>query len=159
MTLYMMVGVPGSGKTTYAKKLAAETGAELISRDNIRFGMVSEGEYYFQKENDVFDAYCAFIADWLHSEHDVIADATQLSPKSRQKVISTIEKKYGIQPWAYDIVFVVMDTDLITCIERNEMREGRAVVPRSVVRRMSYQLVMPTADEFENVKEIRVIKE
>ena len=34
--LYIMVGLPGSGKSTYSKKLSKEINAEIVSSDDIR---------------------------------------------------------------------------------------------------------------------------
>ena len=46
--LIMMVGIPGSGKTTYSKDLSKEYNAKVISSDKVRQTIVGI------KENDVF---------------------------------------------------------------------------------------------------------
>lgn len=79
-----------------------------------------------------------------------IADATHLNVKSRAKVLNEVAK------FADEIEAVVMDVHLLTALERNDMREGRAFVPRGVIRRMYFQSETPTAAEgFTKVTLIR----
>ena len=45
--LYMLCGVPGSGKSTWARKKIEELGSEKVdwvSRDKIRFSKLAPGE-------------------------------------------------------------------------------------------------------------------
>ena len=53
-TLYMMIGAPGSGKSTWAKEHLPENGVTLVSRDNIRFKLLRNDPNYFSKEKEVF---------------------------------------------------------------------------------------------------------
>ena len=54
-TLIMMVGIPGSGKSTKAKKaLAANPDWEYVSRDEVRYEYVSDQNHYFDHEKEVF---------------------------------------------------------------------------------------------------------
>ena len=57
--VYVMCGIPGSGKSTLAKQLAAEVkcSVNIVSRDQIRFSMISENEPYFSKEKEVFKEF------------------------------------------------------------------------------------------------------
>ena len=54
--LYLMVGIPGSGKSTFIAN-TKEVRTLIVSRDAIRFSMVSEGESYFKKEKEVFNTF------------------------------------------------------------------------------------------------------
>ena len=54
-TLYMMIGIPGSGKSTWLKTYA-DNGV-IISRDEVRFSMVREDEPYFSREKEVFESF------------------------------------------------------------------------------------------------------
>lgn len=50
-TLYVICGIPGSGKSTWIKN---HTSSEiLVSRDAIRFDMVKEDEPYFSDRKSV----------------------------------------------------------------------------------------------------------
>lgn len=54
--LIMFCGIPGSGKSTEARRMAGSLAArgitiEHISRDELRFSMISnESEYFLQRE-------------------------------------------------------------------------------------------------------------
>ena len=81
-TLYMMVGCPGSGKSTFAKTLKGK----YISRDEIRFKLLQDEDDYFAKEGEVFQKFIYEIEEGLSKYGDVIVDATHLNKGSRHKL-------------------------------------------------------------------------
>ena len=145
-TLWIMVGIPGSGKTWCAKnKLMRGPGWGYVSRDEIRFNLVSKNEDYFSKEKEVFKTFANTICSMLNTEgiFNVIADATHLNEASRQKLLKAI-------PYNCNIIFVVVKCNFTTALQRNENRDGRACIPRSALNRMSYQLQDPSTDIHKN---------
>ena len=48
--LFILMGAPGSGKSTWVKNHMTLNDS-YISRDDVRFSMVPEGDEYFSKEN------------------------------------------------------------------------------------------------------------
>ena len=76
--IIMMCGLPGSGKSTYAKEHRGEHDL-YISRDLIRFSMLEEGEEYFGKEKLVFDTFVNTINQALNidSIKNIWVDATE----------------------------------------------------------------------------------
>lgn len=148
-TLYLMCGIPGSGKSTFAKTYFPN--ATYVSRDEVRYSMVTEDKEYFSKEDQVFSTFVNKINEGLGESVDVIADATHLNPQSRAKLFSKlkINKNYT------QVVAVVMRTPLNVCLERNENRRGtRAYVPPSVIRRMYNSFRMPTTEEYHGIIDI-----
>lgn len=143
-----MCGVPGSGKSTFVKQ-HMEIHDEWVSRDKVRFSLVREDEEYFSHEDDVFDTFINWINQALENPEieNVFVDATHLNDKSRYKTVSKI-KKDNIE----ELNCICMVVPLMTCLERNEGREGRTKVPRSVIRRMFYSYEHPTTNEyFDNI--------
>ena len=55
--LALMVGIPGSGKTTFAKKFCKYFHYTYISRDDIRFSKIEDKDDYFDKESLVFTEF------------------------------------------------------------------------------------------------------
>lgn len=140
-TLIMVTGIPGSGKSTLIKNLIKEDEV-YVSRDEIRFSMVKEGEEYFSKEAEVFDQFIATINEALEDDKIVWADATHLNEKARLKVLNALKAR----PDLLEIIWV--NTDLDTAISQNNLRKGtRAFIPPSVIRRMSAQLRKPKFHE------------
>ena len=138
--LIMMCGVPGSGKSTWVRNTFPDI--EPVSRDAIRFAILDErGGDYFAYEKEVFEKFIHQIIDSLAVDEITIADATHLNARSRAKVLREVAK------FADEIEAVVMDVHLITALERNDKREGRAFVPCGVIRRMYFQMEAPTAEE------------
>ena len=58
--LMVMVGIPGSGKSTFAKHYSEDANnmpIVWISRDEVRYSLISEKDEYFAKEKDVFKVF------------------------------------------------------------------------------------------------------
>lgn len=147
--LIMMCGVPGSGKSTWIKNNKTDE-MLWVSRDKIRFDKLKEDDDYFAYEDEVFEQFLEEINWGLEMDKIVIADATHLTKKARAKVLNKVRK------FADEIEAIVMDVHLITALERNDMREGRAWVPRGVIRRMYFQMETPTREEgFDKITFIR----
>lgn len=144
--LILMCGPSGAGKSTWAKKMAEKQAKPVyyVSRDEVRFSMVSEEEEYFSKENEVFKEWIHRIQNFLDIDEDcyVIADATHLSERSRNKTLDALNI-----PNNTNIIPVSVYPGVQKCLDRNEKRSGRARVPRSVIRRMCMSYEVPTSNE------------
>lgn len=144
-TLLLMSGPSGAGKSYWVKNFIKDRpNAIWVSRDAVRFSMVSENEKYFSKENDVFKEWIRQIQEALDSEGEgwVIADATHLNERSRNKTLDALILDDDIQ-----IIPVFSYPGVQKCLENNEKRYGRAYVPRSVIRRMAMNYEPPVDGE------------
>lgn len=140
-SLVLMMGVPGSGKTTYAKKFIGENDI-YVSRDEIRFSLVAEDEPYFSKEDEVLQTFIRTINDALPiAKRYVVADATHLNMGSRAKILKNLHNKP-------DAIYVIyMAVSLKTALERNAQREGRALVPETSIKNMYQSITLPRKEE------------
>ena len=63
--LYLMMGAPGSGKSTWIKNHLNSQDV-YISRDEIRFAKLKDGEDYFAHEGNVYAEFLLVYADASH---------------------------------------------------------------------------------------------
>lgn len=146
-TLFIMVGVPGSGKSFVADAVSKAVTSVVVSRDSIRFNLLKEDDEYFAKEKQVFAAYIKEIQKHIDKEEIVFADATHLNEASRRKLISNL--KLAKEDY---VVPMVIETPLEICLERNARRTGRERVPESVIENMFESLTDPADDSPEMVE-------
>lgn len=117
--------------------------AKRVSRDTIRFSMINDNDEYFQKEQDVWKEYIHQIQEEINANNTVIADATHLNKKSRQKLLNALDLK------DYVVFVLYFDVPLSTCLARNAKRTGRENVPEDVITNMYSHMVKPTLEEDE----------
>lgn len=133
----LLSGIPGSGKSTWAEIKAKEIEdrhetVAIISRDNIRFSMLKDGEDYFSHENDVFNEYVRQLNEAMElGINYVIADATHLTEGSINKLLRRL-----IPDSRTSLEIVFFDCPLDIALERNSKREGLKRVPEKEIVRM-----------------------
>lgn len=158
--LYILCGIPGSGKTTWLKNNVINPRAAIVSRDTIRFAFLNEKEEYFSKESLVYNEFILTIQNYIISDdiNAVFADATHLTRKSRAKLLNSL--KETIKYYNVDVFALVFKTPLKICLERNAKRKGRECVPESVIHRMHDQFEMPEIKEgFKDIIDLTEIGE
>ena len=144
----MLIGIPGSGKTTYAKK---NLNGIYVSPDAIRKELY--GDISIQgNPSEVFGLIESKIKEALNNGNNVVYDATNTT-KFRSETIKEF-RSYG----ASEINGVFLNTPFEICMERNLSRKDRSEpVPEEVMLRMFSALKenMPSANEFDNYIEIK----
>ena len=142
-TLYILIGVPGSGKSTYAEELyqKSERGIALVSSDSIRKSLYGN-ESCQDNPKKVFTLAHKIIVDQLEHGFDVIFDATNIYANNRKDLILKVCFEVN-QPVRF--VAVYFDTPVDICIARQELRERK--VPAKVIEKMGRQIDKPSFEE------------
>jgi hypothetical protein len=83
-TLILTVGLPGSGKSTFARRLALEIDAAVLESDALRRLLFGEPTYSATESRRLFDALNASARELLEHGRSVIIDATNLKESDRQ---------------------------------------------------------------------------
>ena len=135
MRIVVLVGLPGSGKSTYLEQL----GAGGLSSDRIR-QLLADDESDQSIHDRVFETLRYLLRQRLALARPVTyIDATNLTPQERSPYIG-IGAAYGCEVEA-----LFLDTPLAVCRERNERRAR--VVPAEALAKMQERLVAPTTEE------------
>ena len=146
--LIMFCGVPGSGKSTEAHRMAGSLAArnltvEHISRDELRFSMISDESEYFSKEKEVFSKFVEKMNNSLNKNDCTIIDATHISKASRAKILQQVENPNNVR-----LLVLYLTTPIDVCMRQNDLRTGRERVPHEVIEKMAKQFEDPTEKEF-----------
>jgi predicted kinase len=126
-TLVVLIGPPGSGKTTLARYLAGDTPTRIVSRDQLR-GMVCDDEGDQGATRDVIPLFNRLISVRLRRGLTTIADVTASTEADRAELLGLAREHSA------PTVAVVMGTPLDVCLARNAARARQ--VPEGVVRGM-----------------------
>lgn len=130
LSLVLLVGISGSGKSTFAQKHFKPT--EVISSDYCR-GLVSDDPNDQSATNDAFDVLAYIASKRLAAGKLTVIDATNVQPESRKNLLNLARDFHCIP------VAIVINTSEQLCIERNKTRADRNFGDH-VVKQQSNQL-------------------
>lgn len=130
LALVAMVGISGSGKSTFARTHFAPT--EVLSSDVFR-GLVADNENDQSATKDAFDALHHLAGIRLRRGRLTVVDATNVQPASRKSLVA-LAREHDVLPIA-----IVLDLPRKVCHARNKGRPDRAFGPH-VLRHQRSQL-------------------
>jgi predicted kinase len=84
--MILSIGLPGSGKSTFARRLAPEIGAVVLESDALRSLLFEAPTFAPDESRRLFGALHAAARHLLETGHSVIIDATSLRASDRQPV-------------------------------------------------------------------------
>ena len=143
--LYIMIGISASGKSTIAKQIAERDNCIIVSSDAIR-GEICEGGVSDQSKNEeVFRIFHRRIKENLLKGNNVIADATNITIKSRKAIFDAV-KNIDCYKIGYLVVKNIKD-----CIKDNK-NSDRVAVPDEVIYRQVGKFQIPFREEgYDNI--------
>ena len=116
LSLVLLVGVSGSGKSSFARKHFLAT--EIISSDYCR-GLVSDNENDQAATKDAFEVLHFIAGKRLAAGKLTVIDATNVQPEARKSLID-LARKHHVIP-----VAIVLNLPRELCAERNRARPDR----------------------------------
>ena len=124
----ILVGVPASGKSTWARKeLARNPNVVSVSRDDFRYGLRNSGVTEPKIESMITELVDSTIMKSLSFGLDVIIDATNLKKSYIEHFINLVKHNA-------DVEFIVFDISLEVALERDRNRERS--VGEHVIKKM-----------------------
>ena len=146
---YQLIGVPGSGKTTWTKSQDWIQGMEYVSTDrHVEAYAEQQGKTYSEVFNDYMptavELMAAEVVAARQAGRDIVWDQTSTTVKSRVR-------KFNMLPDYYHIAVVFESPSRLELIRRLASRPGKEI-PDAVIEGMLASFEMPS--EAEGFKEI-----
>lgn len=133
--IIMFVGLPASGKSTYAKKYTTiHTNTIWLSSDNIRKELYGD-EKIQDNPDKVFSLMRIRTKEALMQGVDVVWDSTNISYKRRMAFLNELKNI------PCEKICVLMATPYEECLKRNAERERK--VPEYVIKNMYFSFNIP----------------
>jgi len=141
--LVLVIGLPGSGKSTVARIIAKEIRAKILRTDEIRKALIREPKYNEMEKEMIYDAMFLAAEQLLKEGESVILDATFYKEELRDKAIDIAEnlkKKFLI----------------IECRAGDEIIKKRMEKRRKSMKSLSdadFEVYKKLKEKFEPIKE------
>ena len=132
--LFVMIGLPGSGKSFEARKIAEKENAIIVSSDAIR-KEINGDEGDQNNGGKVFEIAKKRLKEALTKGRNVIMDSTNISCKRRIALLGKMKK------YATESIAVLMATPFEMCVDRQNLRERKVDV--EVITRMYHNFQVP----------------
>lgn len=142
--LLILVGAPGSGKSTFAKYfLRTEDNWVRVNRDDFRimqFGDTQMSSFYEERISKMVQASTI---ELLKNKTNVIIDATNCGLRTIEDMVQTYTKYADIQFKVFDLP---LEELILRCDKRNS--EIGKFIPKGVIQKYFHQLQM-TKERFD----------
>ena len=92
----IVFGLPGSGKSYFASRLASMIGAEDSNSDRLRKEMFKVRTYSDKEKEAVYNEMLAKMKEAVNQNRKVVLDATFHTDHSRKPFVQEMERKGGI---------------------------------------------------------------
>ncbi|MFI6658070.1 AAA family ATPase [Streptomyces sp. NPDC050523] len=155
--VYLLVGLTGSGKTTYARRCLEPAGAVRLSVDELvharhgRYGVDYPERDYFALEAPVVAEVRARLVELVAEGRDVVLDHGLWLRSARQEWQKLVEEAGGRWRLLY---FPVPRTELLRRLqERNRREDGNALTVTESALDDFYARFEPPHDEGEEIIE------
>jgi len=134
MKAIILIGIQGSGKSTFYKKMFADTHVRI----NLDMLKNRSREH-------------AFVQTCVLTKQPFVADNTNPTLDDRQRYIQTARLNQ------FKIAGYYFSSDLDSCLERNAKREGKKMIPKAGILSILRKLVVPSKDEgFDELYEVNI---
>lgn len=147
--IYVLIGVPGSGKSTWIGKHKVASGKEydVVSSDAVLDQIASEKGL---KYSDVFTDYIGLATakakqtfrDAIAADRNIISDQTNVSKKKRRGILQNVPKHYR----KIAVVFQTEDKEVERRLKARAEETGKHI-PDFVMKDMYSRWEAPTRDE------------
>lgn len=149
-TIHMLVGIPGSGKSTYATTLQKQFDYPIVSSDTVR------NLHPDWKEELIFPEVYRLTSEYLKKGQDIIYDATNITPKVRQRLVDSLAP-YNVD---YEMIAYYFPISYEECYKRVAKRNedsNERFFPLDVLKSYSERIIAPSLSE--GFKEVKVIEQ
>mgnify|MGYP000964083917 FL=1 len=130
-------GIPGSGKSTFARELVDKGGWKRVNKDDLR-AMLDGGKWSKKNEQFVKDRRDEIIISALDDGYNVVVDDTNIQGDHIGHITELVLDKLPHLTLKLDFETKFFDTPVAECIRRDSLRPNP--VGKKVIRRM-YDLV------------------
>lgn len=144
----MLRGLPGSGKSTWARQQVAEKPGQFkrICKDELR-AMLDDSRHSKANEAFVLRTRDHLIAEAIRDGKSAIVDDTNLEPRHEERLREIARELRSELGKPIRVVIQDVDTPLDECLRRNARRANP--VPGKAIREMHRKWVRPREEAYE----------
>ena len=105
----IVFGLPGSGKSYFASRLAQQLGALYVNSDQVRLQLIADRNYSETEKLQVYDMMLSAMAIAISQQKDIVLDATFY----KQSIRTMFEERAAILQESILIIEVTAEEEII----------------------------------------------
>ena len=118
--IYMTLGIPGAGKTFFARQFAAKNNLPSISADRLRFELFEQPEFSREEDATILNVMDYMLEGYLQAGLSVVVDGLN-GQRVRRYNLRELARKHNSYP-----LIVWVQTDRDTAFDRASNRDRRS---------------------------------